>query len=135
MSHVTGISELKSLRVILKADEHTILSDEPVITGGTNEGMDPFDLIAASLASCTIITIQMYLRRKEWEVEELRIEVDLESDLLKGGTTTVFTRKLFVRSNLPEASLQRLKTIADSCAISKMLKAGNNSINTTLEKI
>jgi len=135
MSHITGISELKSLRVILKSDDHTILSDEPVITGGTNEGMDPFDLIASSLASCTIITIQLYLRRKEWDIEELKIEVELDSDVLKGGNTTTFTRKLFIRSNLPEASLQRIKTIADSCAISKMLKAGNNSVFTTLEKI
>lgn len=36
----------------------------------------PDELLAASLASCTATTIELYARRKDWEIGEIEVEVD-----------------------------------------------------------
>jgi putative redox protein len=38
---------------------HQVTADEPVEHGGDDEGPTPQELLAASLASCTAITIEM----------------------------------------------------------------------------
>ena len=47
---------------------HTLLVDEPARVGGTDTGPSPGRLLAASLAACTAITIEMYAERKGWEI-------------------------------------------------------------------
>ena len=47
---------------------HTLTADESVDHGGDDEGPSPQELLAASLASCSAITMQMYAERKGWEV-------------------------------------------------------------------
>ena len=46
---------------------HTIVVDEPADVGGTDTGPSPGRLLAASLASCTAVTMEMYAERKGWE--------------------------------------------------------------------
>lgn len=48
----------------IKAGNHHLVADEPVKAGGNDFGPDPYQLMAAGLAACTSMTIQMYARRK-----------------------------------------------------------------------
>ncbi len=57
-----------------------LISDEPQEMGGKNLGFSPFELLASSLASCTLITLRMYIDRKAWDVSELSIWVDFEKN-------------------------------------------------------
>src|SRR5690606_16146922 len=52
----------------IKAGRHDFIADEPVTFGGNDYGPTPYDLLSAGLASCTSMTIQMYARRKKWNV-------------------------------------------------------------------
>ena len=59
---------------------HEIVVDEPAEDGGTDTGPRPTQLLAASLAGCTAITIEMYAERKGWDVGGLEVAVDMRSD-------------------------------------------------------
>lgn len=102
------------------AGENTLITDEPVDKGGQNKGFNPFEILATSLASCTAATLRMYIDRKEWDVEKIDVEVELENFPLT--KLAVFKRNIsFEGTNLDEEKMKRLRTIADACPIHKIL--------------
>ncbi len=102
------------------AGENTLITDEPVDKGGGNKGFNPFEILATSLASCTAATLRMYIDRKEWDIEKINVEVELENFPLT--KRAVFKRDIsFEGTNLDEEQLKRLHTIADACPVHKIL--------------
>ncbi|WEK69648.1 MAG: OsmC family protein [Candidatus Chryseobacterium colombiense] len=102
------------------AGENTLITDEPVDKGGQNKGFNPFEILATSLASCTAATLRMYIERKEWDVEKINVEVELENFPLT--KRAVFKRAItFEGTDLDEEQLKRLHTIADACPVHKIL--------------
>ncbi len=102
------------------AGENTLITDEPVDKGGQNKGFNPFEILATSLASCTAATLRMYIERKEWNVEKVNVEVELENFPLT--KRAVFKRDItFEGTGLDEEQLKRLRTIADACPVHKIL--------------
>src|SRR5262249_36530504 len=57
---------------------HSLIVDEPEGEGGNDRGPAPPELLAASLASCTAITIEMYADRKEWGLGTVEVAVEFE---------------------------------------------------------
>ncbi len=57
---------------------HTIRVDEPTGAGGSDTGPSPTRLVAASLAGCMAVTIEMYAERKGWDVGAVEVDVDVE---------------------------------------------------------
>lgn len=101
------------------AGENQIITDEPVDKGGQNKGFNPFEILATSLASCTAATLRMYIDRKEWDVEKINVEVDLENFPLT--KRAVFKRDISFEGNLDDEQLKRLHAIADACPVHKIL--------------
>lgn len=101
-----------------------LISDEPQEIGGKNLGFSPFELLASSLASCTLITLRMYTDRKAWDVSELTIWVDFEKN--EEHTVSLFSTKILITGNVDAAQKQRILKIANSCPVHKTLK---NTIN------
>lgn len=102
------------------AGENMLITDEPVDKGGQNKGFNPFEILATSLASCTAATLRMYIERKEWDVEKVNVEVELENFPLT--KRAVFKRDItFEGAELDEEQLKRLHTIADACPVHKIL--------------
>ena len=64
--------------VEIRGGDHVLTADEPRKEGGNDEGPSPQELLAASLASCTAITIEMYAKRKGWNIGEVEVDVDYE---------------------------------------------------------
>lgn len=114
---------------ITSASDNVLISDEPQELGGKNLGLNPTELLAASLASCTVITLRMYINRKQWNVEEINIKIDFERDSERNCTS--FTRRIEVIGEVDETQRQRLETIANSCPIHKTL-THSIEIKTTL---
>jgi putative redox protein len=99
---------------------HEIVVDEPVEAGGTDRGPSPTQLLAASLAGCTAITLELYAERKGWGLGALEVEVDFGSDPL---TPTSFEVVLRLPDSFSDEQRQRLLAIAGKCPVHKVLAA------------
>jgi putative redox protein len=97
---------------------HTVLVDEPTEAGGTDIGPSPTRLLAASLASCTAVTMEMYAERKGWDIGAVEVEVDVEYD---GYTPRWFGVSLRLPEELNEDQRERLVQIAAKCPVHKVL--------------
>jgi len=114
---------------IISGSDNIIIADEPQDMGGKNLGFSPAELLASSLASCTLITLRMYINRKGWDVSEINIKVDFERDIEQNVSS--FIRKIEVTGKIDETQRQKLHIIADKCPIHKIL-THTNKIQTTL---
>ncbi|HEU5143277.1 MAG TPA: OsmC family protein [Solirubrobacterales bacterium] len=99
---------------------HTIVVDEPVAAGGTDTGPSPTRLLAASLASCIAITVEMYAERKGWDVGEVQVDVEVEYD---GPRPASFAAALRLPADLDETQRERLLAVARKCPVHKALAA------------
>jgi putative redox protein len=103
---------------------HTLLADEPPEAGGTNAGPRPTQLLAASLASCVAITVEMYANRKGWDVGAVEVDVDVAYD---GYVPSSFDVGLKLPGDLSDEQRERLLAIASRCPVHKVL-AGAPSV-------
>src|SRR5690349_19060501 len=86
----------------------TIRVDEPPGAGGADTGPSPTRLVAASLASCVAITVEMYAERKGWDVGPVEVDVDVEYD---GPAPRSFAISLRLPAELSDEQRERLLTI------------------------
>jgi putative redox protein len=99
---------------------HRITADEPADQGGEDLGPSPQELLAASLASCTAITIEMYAKRKGWEVAGLEVEARYLP--AERGCPTRFELVMRMPSHLTEEQVERLQVIAAKCPVHRTLE-------------
>lgn len=99
---------------------HALVADEPADKGGEDRGPTPQELLAASLASCTAITLEMYARRKSWDLGE--VEVQCEYEQAERGSPTTFKLLLRLPSGLSEEQVKRLEQIAAKCPVHRTLE-------------
>lgn len=97
---------------------HTVVVDEPVEVGGADAGPRPTRLLAASLAACTAITMEMYAERKGWELDEVEVDVDVE---YTGAVPTSFAVALRLPGGLTEEQKERLLVIAGKCPVHRVI--------------
>ena len=99
---------------------HTVVADEPKDEGGDDSGPSPQELLAASLASCTAITIEMYAKRKGWELGDVTVNVDYEP--AQRGSPTRFRMVVDLPKELPEEQRERLMQIGAKCPVHRVLE-------------
>ena len=100
--------------------EHSLTADEPRDHGGDDSGPSPQELLAASLASCTAITMEMYADRKGWDLGEVVVDVDYEP--AQRGSPTRFVMQVQLPKELPEEQRDRLMQIAAKCPVHRALE-------------
>lgn len=105
-------------KIEITAGNHTFYADEPEEKGGADSAPNPMALLEASLASCTAITLGMYVERKGWTFGEISISVDA---VREDGKTT-FKKEITIEGEITDAQKQRLLQIADACPVSKVLE-------------
>jgi putative redox protein len=126
---------IKNYQVEITAGNHQFLSDEPLGIGD-DAGPNPFELLLAGLASCTIITLQMYAQRKNWPLEQVEMSLDmrsvenLNSEGIKTRSTLIDCR-LNLQGELTQEQIQRLTDIASRCPVHRTL-SGEIEITTRL---
>jgi len=110
----------ENLRHDVKVRSHTITADEPRDHGGGDEGPSPQELLAASLASCTAITMEMYAKRKGWNVAGLT--VDCEYTPAERGSVTRFDLVMKMPAHLTDEQVEKLQVIAAKCPVHRTLE-------------
>jgi putative redox protein len=97
---------------------HTIVVDEPIVAGGTDAGPSPTRLVAAGLASCVAVTMEMYAARKGWEIGAVEVDVEVEYE---GFAPRSFAVTPKLTGELSEERRDRLLEIAAMCPVHKVL--------------
>jgi putative redox protein len=104
----------------LEIRSHHVTADEPEENGGDDTGPSPQELLAASLASCTAITMEMYAKRKGWNIGDLSVDVIYEP--AQRGSPTKFQMQVRLPKELPEDQREKLMQIAAKCPVHRALE-------------
>src|SRR5437763_14954633 len=102
--------QVERFRHEVKVGSHHLTADEPEDAGGGDTGPSPQELLAASLASCTAITIEMYAKRTGWEIGDVAVDVNYEP--AQRGSPTKFRMAVSLPKELPDDQRERLMPIA-----------------------
>jgi putative redox protein len=107
--------------------------DEPFESGGNDHGMNPYDLLASSLSSCTAMTLRYYAHHKGIELGFFQVKVGITKriDPETGKTVHVFTRELYFDEMLTPEQQEKYKEIASKCPVHRAL-TGEVQIATTV---
>ena len=100
--------------------QHMLVADEPEDHGGDDSGPSPQELLAASLASCTAVTMAMYAQRKGWDIGE--VTVDVEYEPAQRGSPTRFKMDFQMPKELSEEQRERLMQIGAKCPVHRTLE-------------
>ncbi|MCP4520176.1 MAG: OsmC family protein [Cytophagales bacterium] len=109
----------------INTDNHGLTADEPTSLGGNNYGMAPYELVTAGLASCTVMTVNMYAQRKEWDLEEVMVYMSHSKEKREGEVVDIFKKELVFKGNLDQQQRNRLVEIAAKCPVHKTLSKGS----------
>ncbi len=107
----------KDYKVRMSIRGHEISADEPVEVGGTDEAAKPGELLLSALASCKLITMNMYASRKGWDFQGATISLHY----LEKGDPTIIEKQIDFIGDLDEKQKQRLLDISGRCPVAKML--------------
>ncbi|MFU8895044.1 MAG: alpha/beta fold hydrolase [Gammaproteobacteria bacterium] len=115
----------------VQAGPHRLVADEPADKGGTDQGPDPYQFLAAALGSCTVMTLNMYARHKKLPVKRVRCEVthrrvhaeDCADCDSSAGHIDELNRVIAIEGELDDAQRARMLQIADRCPVHRTLES------------
>ena len=113
----------------LKVRGFTVFSDEPESVGGTNKAPSPFDLMNASLASCTLMYLLNKASVEKIDVGTIKIKVIVAKN--EGGNFK-FKRVLYFENELSINHKEKLLNYANNSPVTRALK-GCNEITTIIK--
>lgn len=120
MTKIASSIKQENYKIEIKSPSgNVVIADEPESNGGKNLGFSPTELLASALAACTSATVKMYADRKAWDLQEVKINIELE--FIRDKNKTVINRSLEFVGNLDAAQKARLITIANACPVHKIL--------------
>jgi putative redox protein len=105
------------LQQVIEIGRHRLLTDLALESGGEDTGPEPHDLLAAALAACTTLTVNLYARRKGWPLDEVRVGVRHGQE----GAAYGLHRSIRYIGQLDEAQKARLLEVANHCPVHKTL--------------
>jgi putative redox protein len=125
----------------MKLGDHYMTADEPENFGGNNFGPTPYQLVSAGLSACTVMTIQMYARRKGWKIRNIEVHtsydkehaVDCEACDVDSAKIDTFHRAISIDSDLEDKQIARILQIADKCPVHKTLHSETQVVTRLIE--
>ena len=133
MSHMKAVARRTgTYRHMIDVRSHHVSVDEPLEAGGDDTAPSPQELLAASLASCTAITIEMYAARKGWDLGY--VEVECEYTPAERGCPTKFDLIMRLPEDAGDEQVERLKVIAAKCPVHRTLD-GEVMFNERVERL
>lgn len=137
---VVANTQADALTTEILAGKHGLTADEPTrIPGGMDLGPTPYDLLMSALGACTNMTLQLYAKRKGWDLQE--VEAHLKHTKIHGEDITDaagnpkqidhLTRELVFTGDLTDEQRARLVEIANKCPVHRTLE---NGVHVTTEE-
>jgi putative redox protein len=99
---------------------HQVTVDESREHEGDDEGPSPQEMLAASLASCTAVTMEMYAKHKGWDLGP--VEVECQYAPAARGCPTRFKLALRLPGDCTAEQIQHLQVIAAKCPVHRTLE-------------
>ncbi len=121
MSSATATTGRTNYATAVQTGKHRLTADEPPERGGQDAGPTPSDLLISALASCTAITLRMYVERKSWTIEAIHVAVTFTRAADK---TMSIERVLTFDGALSDEQKARLADIAERTPVTLALKNG-----------
>jgi len=112
----------------IRAGRHRLLADEPPGVGD-DLGPTPYDLLLASLGTCTSMTLRMYAERQDWPLERVTVRLThnrVHADDCRDPDASPclvghIDRTLTLDGPLSEEQRSRLLAIAERCPVHRTL--------------
>lgn len=120
------------------AGNHSFLADEPPGVGD-DTGPSPYDLLLASLGTCTSMTIRMYARRRGLPLDRVRVTLthrrhhaeDSGDPDGRPQAITVIERRIELIGELDDDQRAKLAEIAGKCPVHRTLE-GDIQVQTSV---
>lgn len=108
-------------QVIAEVGEHRILTDQPVMAGGNNEGPAPFSLFLASIGTCAGIYVKSFCDQRGISTDGISLT---QKHSFNPSTHMIeaIELKINVPDSFPEKYYDTLVKVADQCAVKKHLQ-------------
>ncbi len=111
--------------------DHAFIADEPKSVKGNHLGMNPYEILLASLGACTAMTLRMYADRKGIDLKDTKVRLkhekihakDCEDCETKTGLVDKIDKEIFIEGDFDEGQKQRLLEIAERCPVNKTLQS------------
>ncbi len=135
---VASLPEDDEYTTLILAGRHHLTADEPESVGGNDFGPSPYHLLSAALGSCTAMTLQMYARRKKWDLQEVLVHLKHEKVYAEDCETCVtaegevkdpkaridqISRVVELIGDLDHTQKTRLLEIANRCPVHRTLES------------
>jgi putative redox protein len=129
------LNRVNGLSTMLTNGRHRWVADVPKTLGSDDTAPDPHDLLDSALAACTVLTLELYLKRKpDWQVDRIQCRVVRMSETRgeDGKLDYQLKRLVKVEGGLTPEQEGRLIEIANKCPIHRLLE-GRTHIETALD--
>jgi putative redox protein len=87
--------------------------------GGTAVGANPYELLSASLAACTAMTIRLQARRRKFPLSHVEVAVSYHH--VGDGGRDSFERSIRLEGNLGDEQRAQLMQAANMCPVGRTL--------------
>ena len=128
-AHETGAGRFQ---VAIQAGRHRFLADEPVEMGGLASGPTPYELVAAGLAACTVITMRLYAKRVNLPLDQAFVAVSHSRDKDRTPQDR-FNRDIRLVGDLTAEQRDKLLSIANRCPVDLTLVRGSDVVTELVE--